>query len=63
MTQLVLYIPNLGKFVGQNDNLVDDISEAVIFDSILSADCHSMYLESVLGVRCFTQLRNSYVRH
>lgn len=54
--KIVLFIPNIGKFVDNNDNFVESESAARIFDSILEADAHSAYLEHVFGVQCFANL-------
>lgn len=54
--KIVLYIPNIRKFVDNNDNFVESESDARIFDTILEADGHSAYLEHVLGVQCYAKL-------
>ena len=54
--KIILSIPNIGKYIGQNDEFVESESAARIFDSILAADAHSAYIEHVLGVQCFATL-------
>ena len=54
--KIILTIPNIGKYIGLNDEFVESESAARIFDSILAADSHSAYIEHVYGVQCFATL-------
>ena len=54
--QIVLIIPNIGKWIGLDDEFVEEESTARIFDSIIEADTYSAYIEYVLGVQCYATL-------
>ena len=54
--RIVLLIPNIRKWIGLNDEFVEEESTARIFDSIIAADTHSAYLEYTLGIQCYATL-------
>lgn len=55
--QLVLILPESGKWLGHDDAFVDNQSNARVFDDILSADCYSAYIELTYGVMCYAGLK------
>lgn len=56
--QLVLILPESGKWLGHDDKFVEDQASARIFDNILSADCYSAYIELTYGVQCYAGLKD-----
>ena len=53
---LVLFNPLNKQFINEFDEFVEDESQARLFDSILSADVHSAWFESIYGVALYAKL-------
>ena len=52
---LVLFNPINKQFINEFDEFVEDEGQARLFDSILSADAHSAWYESVYGVQLYVK--------
>ena len=55
---LVLFNPINKQFINEFDEFVEDESNARLFDSILAADAHSAWYESVYGVQLYVKQWN-----
>ena len=53
--KLVLHDPKTQKYLGRFDVMVEDESDAQIFDTILAADTYSAYVEHTYGVMLYTR--------
>ena len=56
--EIVLYNPKTKQCINNYDEFVDEGENPRIFDSIIAADAHSAWYESVYGVQLYAKLRS-----